>query len=94
MASGLLYWVIARAMKKLSKYGAEGLIGVEARVVSKLSPHDEAQYMVRVCDELWSAKSRDDLKPDETVKVLPVDGLTLLVSKICVEQSSSQAKKP
>ena len=39
--SGLLYWVIARAMRKRSKYGIEGLIGSEARVVSKLGPNDE-----------------------------------------------------
>jgi membrane protein implicated in regulation of membrane protease activity len=41
VVSGLLYWVIARAMKKRPKYGLEGLIGAEARVVSRLSPHDE-----------------------------------------------------
>jgi membrane protein implicated in regulation of membrane protease activity len=82
LGSGLLYWVIVRAMKKRSKYGVEGLIGSEARVISKLSPHDEAQYMVRVRGELWNANSRDELKPDETVQVLAVSGLTLVVGKI------------
>jgi len=90
--SGLLYWVIARAMKRGSKYGVEGLVGAEVRVVSKLGPHDEAQYMVRVHGELWSANSRDDLKSDETVKVLSVNGLTLVVGKNSAEQPSSQAK--
>lgn len=85
LASGLMYWTIVRAMKERPKYGAEGLIGAEARVVFKLGPHDEAQYMVRVRGELWSANSRDDLKPDETVKVLSVNGLTLIVGKNSAE---------
>jgi len=93
VVSGLLYRVIARAMKKRSKYGVEGLIGAEARVVSKLGPHDEAQYLVRIRGELWSANSRDELKLDETVKILSVSGLILLVGKTDEESSSSQAKK-
>jgi membrane-bound ClpP family serine protease len=80
-------------MKKRSKYGVEGLIGAEARVVSKLGPHDEAQYLVRIRGELWSANSRDELKLDETVKILSVSGLILLVGKTDEESSSSQAKK-
>jgi membrane-bound ClpP family serine protease len=94
LISSLLYCVIVRAMKKRSKYGLEGLIGAEARVVSKLGPHDEAQYMVRVRGELWSANSHDELKPDETVKILSVNGLTLLVGKINIEQSLSRANEP
>jgi membrane protein implicated in regulation of membrane protease activity len=92
LASGLMYWTIVRAMEKHSKYGVEGLIGAEARVVSKLGPDDDAQYMVRVRGELWSANSHDDLKPHETIKVLSVNGLTLEVGKNSAEQSSSQAK--
>ncbi len=88
LVSGLLYWVIARAMRMRSKYGAEGLIGNEARVVSKLGPHDDAQYMVRVRGELWRANSTDDLKPDQTVKVMSVDGLTLNVGKTRAERPS------
>jgi len=86
LASGLMYWTIAKAMKKRSQCGVEGLIGAEARVVPKLGPHDAAQYMVRVSGELWSANSRDDLNPDETLKVLSVNGLTLLVGKNSAEQ--------
>jgi len=92
VASGLMYRTIVRAMKKRSKYGAEGLIGSEARVVSKLGPHEQAQYMVRVRGELWSANSRDNLNPDETVKVLSVNGLTLVVGKNSSDQPLSHAK--
>jgi membrane protein implicated in regulation of membrane protease activity len=85
LVSSLMYWTIVRALKKRAKNGVEGLIGTEARVVSKLGSHDAAQYMVRVRGELWSANSRDDLKPDETVTVLSVDGLTLIVDKNSAE---------
>jgi membrane protein implicated in regulation of membrane protease activity len=74
--SALLYWVIARAMKKRSRNGMEGLVGYEAMVVSELGPHDEARYMVRVRGELW-------------VKILSVNGLTLQVKKISAESTSS-----
>ncbi len=94
LVSGLLYWAIARAMRMRSKSGAEGLIGTEARVVSKLGPHDDAQYMIRVHGELWRANSRDELKPDETVRILSVNGLVLTVEKSSGEPSSSQAKTP
>ena len=76
---------IVVAMKKRYEYGIEGLIGEEARVVSKLEPQDKAQYMVKVRGELWSANSLDDLKPGEKVKILSVDRLTLVVGKAGVE---------
>jgi membrane protein implicated in regulation of membrane protease activity len=93
LASGLMYWTIVRAMKKRSKNGVEALIGAEARVVSKLGPHDEAQYRVKVRGELWGANSRDNLKPDETVKVLSVKGFTLVVGKNTAEKPSSREKQ-
>lgn len=80
--SGVLYWALIRAMKKRPEDGAEGLIGQEVRVVSKLDSHNEARYMVKFRGELWSADSPDDLRPGETVKILSVNGLTLLVEKI------------
>ncbi len=88
LLSGLMYWILFLAMKKRSKSGVEGLTGAEARVVSKLGPHEEAQYLVKIRGELWSANSRDDLKPGDVVTVLSVDGLTLLVGKAGVSRSS------
>jgi len=91
LVSGLMYWVVARAMKRRPDYGSEGLIGAEARVVSVLGAHDDARYLVRVRGELWKAHSRDDLKPDDTVRVLAVSGLILTVKKIKTEQSQPQS---
>jgi hypothetical protein len=74
-------------MKKRLKYAPEGLIGAEARVVSKLGPQDEAQYLVKIRGELWSANSRDDFKPGDVAQILSVDGLKLLIGKT-IEPSS------
>jgi len=92
LLSGVLYWVIARAMRKSSKYDMESLVGTEARVVSKSRPEDEAQYMVRVRGELWRANSSDSLERGDTVKVLSVSGLTLQVGKTTGDQA--QARNP
>jgi membrane protein implicated in regulation of membrane protease activity len=92
--SGLLYWVIARAMRKQPQYGSEGMIGAKAKVVSRLGPQDEAQYLVRVRGELWNANSKDELKPGETVIILSVNGLTLLVGRTNGEPSRLRVNKP
>jgi membrane protein implicated in regulation of membrane protease activity len=80
--SGLLYWAIARVLKRRSIVGREGLIGAEARVISKLGSHDTAQYMVNVRGELWSANSPDELELNETVQIVSINGLKLTVKKI------------
>ncbi len=68
-------------MKNNYEYGVEGFIGEEAKVVSKLGPLNDAQYMVKVRGELWSADSVEDLKPGDKVKILSTKGLTLVVGK-------------
>jgi membrane protein implicated in regulation of membrane protease activity len=92
LISGVRYWVIVRAMRRRPKYGVERMIGTAAMVVSKLRPQDEAEYIVRVRGELWSADSSDDLKPGETVTILAVQGIKLVVGKSPAEQS--QPKGP
>lgn len=76
---------IVVAMKKNHEYGVEGFIGEEARVVSKLGLLNNAQYMVKVRGELWSANSIDDLKPGDKVEILSATRLTLVVKKASVE---------
>ncbi|MEJ2738407.1 MAG: NfeD family protein [Dehalococcoidia bacterium] len=73
---------IVVAMKKNYDYS---LIGKEAKVVTKLGPMNEPQYMVKVRGELWSANSTDDLKAGDRVKVLSADELVLVVGKTDVE---------
>ena len=85
LISILMYWAILRAIKKIPTTGASGLVGTSARVVSKLGPSDEAQYLVEADGELWSANSSDKLEPGEMVSIVRVDGIRLVV-----KQSGSQ----
>ncbi len=79
--SGLLYWIVARAMKKHPGYDLASLVGTEATVISKTGTPKNIIYVVNIRGELWNAMSRDDLVPDDTVKIISVHGLTLRVEK-------------
>ena len=74
-------------MKKNYEYGAEGFIGKEARVVSKLGNMHDAQYLVKIRGELWSANSADALKPGDKVKILSADEIILVVEKSGADES-------
>ena len=80
LVSGLLYWLITRAMMKPIATGAESLVGVSAEVVSRLSPNNHSRYLVRAGGELWTAHSNNSLQPGEKVDVTSVDGITLVVA--------------
>jgi len=82
LASGLVYWSLARAMRRRPKTGREGLIGATARVVSRVQPGSSAQYLLRTQGELWGADSPDTLKEGELVTVTGIDGLKLRVRRI------------
>lgn len=90
LISGLLYWLIAKSMKRRPETGAESLIGGKAEVVSKSSTGDHPQYLVRFQGELWSAHCLDILQPGETVNITALDGLRLVVER---SNSDSIAKK-
>jgi len=55
LMSALLYWLMAKSMRKPIETGVDSLIGIEAEVLSKLSPGHRAQYLVRSRGELWTA---------------------------------------
>jgi len=81
LISGLLYWLIAKSMRKQPETGSESLIGAAGEVVSKLTPRDHAEYLVRSQGELWSANSPDILQAGETVSIATVDGIRLIVRR-------------
>jgi membrane protein implicated in regulation of membrane protease activity len=82
LISGLMYWAILRAIKRTPTTGASGLVGGKARVVSRLGPAEEAQYLVEADGELWSANSPDTLESGEIVSIVRVDGIRLFVKHI------------
>lgn len=87
LASGFIYWLIVKSMRKRPETGAESLVGAKAEVVSILRPVDHAQYLVRLYGELWSASCSEILKPGETVNVASVEGIKLLVTRTGVKSN-------
>jgi membrane protein implicated in regulation of membrane protease activity len=78
--SGLMYWAVIRAIRKIPRE-SPSFVGDEAIVVSRLGPLDEAQYMVEVHGELWGANSPDVLNVGETVIITNAKGIILSVRR-------------
>ena len=81
LASAGMYWAILRAIKRTPTTGATGLKGTSGRVVSRLKPSDESQYLVEADGELWSANSADTLQPGDEVRIVDVKGIRLEVAR-------------
>ncbi len=83
LASPFLYRAIRRGMRKPIQDGFQSLIGTEAEVVSKRSPDNSTQYLVRSQGEgeLWSAYSTDILEAGERVNIVALKGIGLVVER-------------
>jgi membrane-bound serine protease (ClpP class) len=57
--------------------GAEGLVGERGHAMTAITP--EAGGQVSVHGEIWRARSATPVAAGEPVKVMALDGLTLLV---------------
>jgi membrane-bound serine protease (ClpP class) len=55
--------------------GAEGLIGERAEVIERCAPDGR----VTLRGEIWNARSARPAEPGEPVRIVAVEGLTLLV---------------
>jgi membrane-bound serine protease (ClpP class) len=65
------------SQRRRSHVGAEALVGVEARVVSRCDPVGKAA----VGGEIWNARCAEGAEVGERVRVLGLQGLTLLVER-------------
>lgn len=80
LISGVLYWLIVKAMRQPLTTGVDGLIGMEAEVLSQLAPGHSAQYLVRAGGETWTACSNNGvLEPGGTVIIRGLRGISLIV---------------
>jgi len=79
LVSGLVYWLITRAMVKPITTGAESMVGISVEVVSRLGINNHTKYLVRAGGELWTARSDIKLQPGEYVNVTAVEGISLVV---------------
>lgn len=77
-----MMWGMHRTMKYPRMIGAESLLGKTAEVVSKTSLGYVPPYMIRILGELWSADSKDLLQIGETVKIVSVQGNSVLVKRV------------
>ena len=78
----ILYKLIAPVLKREQVTGGEGMIGLEGRVVTPLTP----KGVIKVRGELWKAYSTDaSISADEEVIVVELEGLKLLVRRKDVE---------
>ena len=84
IVSGLLGYKVVRAMMLSPKDGFKSLIGAEAMVVSMVN-QSHGQYLVKAGHELWTARSRETLRPGEKVEVIATDGIKLVVERLDTE---------
>ena len=77
--SVILYRLISPALKQKQVTGAEGMIGLEGKVVTSLAP----EGLIKVRGELWKASSTSNsaINADEEVLVVGLEGLKLLVRR-------------
>jgi membrane-bound serine protease (ClpP class) len=69
-------WGWNRSMRSRRKVvGHQALIGEHATVLAACRPHGQ----VRVSGEIWAARCEAGADPGDTVRVVGLDGLTLLV---------------
>ena len=70
---------VMKAHKKRPETGKEEMIGAVGRVVEDLDP----EGMIKVRGELWKAVSKtgETIKADEKVRVVKMNGLTLIVER-------------
>lgn len=72
----ILYTLIAPVLKRKQVTGGEGMLGLEGRVVTPLTP----KGVIKVRGELWKAYSTGaSISADEEVIVIGLEGLKLLV---------------
>jgi|SRR5579859_5561 len=70
---GAIWW----SQRRRARVGAEALVGVQARTVSRCDPYGK----VAVGGEIWNARCDSRVEPGDKVLVRGVQGLTLLVER-------------
>jgi len=70
---GAIWW----SQRRRARVGAEALVGIQARAVSRCDPYGK----IAVGGEIWNARCDGRVEPGETVRVRGRQGLTLLVER-------------
>lgn len=75
VASGWVYYLAIRVMRRPVGTGIEALMHSTGEVVDK----EGDLFHVRVQSEIWNAESMDKLRPGDRIEVIGVKGLRLKV---------------
>ena len=79
----------ARSFRRPVVSGRQTMVGILGTVISQT---DDGQWWVHLQGERWRARSKQPLKPNDSVRVERVDGLTVDVSP--VSDSSTSRRTP
>ena len=79
--SGWMYYVVLTVMHRPVRVGAETLLNRGGRVIRTQGQ----QCVIRLGNEIWSARSKGPLSLGDQVQVVGRDGLTLRVSPVTDE---------
>ena len=74
--SGGIYWLAVSAMRRPVQTGAESLAHRTGEVIAR----EDGVLRVRIHNEIWNAKSTDDLQPGDPIEVVAVEAMRL---KVC-----------
>jgi membrane-bound serine protease (ClpP class) len=75
---------VMQAQRRAPVTGSEGLIGQLATAKTSIEP-DGREGKVFVHGEYWNARSREEIREGEKVKVASIEGLTLEVERVTAE---------
>ncbi|RCV91694.1 NfeD family protein [Billgrantia montanilacus] len=81
VAAVFMLWTLTRFMglrRRPARTGHEQLLGSQGRALERF----EGRGHVRVMGERWNARSASPLQKDQIVRVVEVDGLTLIVEPV------------
>lgn len=81
VAAGLMLWVLTRFMglrRRPARTGQEELLGSQARVLEDF----RGKGHVRLHGERWNARSEEFLATGQVVRVIEMDGLTVVVKPV------------
>ena len=73
----LWFFGVRYSRRRRATVGVETMVGMLGQAISTVAPTGQ----VKVDGAIWEARSHDDVRPGDTVRVTAIDGLTLEVEK-------------
>lgn len=77
IVSGWVYVLALRAMHRPVQTGVEALSQHTGEVIGQ----EDGMFQVRLGSEIWSAESKDRLRPGDPIEVVSVEGLRLKIRR-------------